>query len=355
MENQLNENNLQLAFNFNPSSGSLTKNRIIGEILIEESNKRIAIQESSDKIAIDLGYSIDGDTEDMEFTINLEKLLIKTVCQRWELVECAIKENEIVIVRDEPSFKTCLWLNKSNIGKTLNYKIISQNTSISSWMLDIIARKLNKFNIQDIASLEENIKNINTSISTLNDQVTELQNNSGSGGGTIPEIDNTGYSILRHKNLIWRAKTTDYGSYEGWYGLYSDVKITRYSDGTAILTAGLEIYRNQLAEAEIGASIIACIGCPIKFGKIHSLYFSDKIEPYDNIIDFKMSVTIVEDVENVATNDPKYGGFDIKIKNLANYTLSNINDFARPLGSKYYMNILFDLPESYITNYDYIL
>ena len=352
MENQLNEENLQLAFNFNPSNGNLTKNRIIGEILIEEANKRIAIQESSDKIAIDLGYSIDGDIEDMEFTINLEKLLVKTVCQRWELVECIIKENEVVIVCDEPSFKTCLWLNKSSIGKTLNYKIISQNTSLSSWMLDIIARKLNKFNVQDLVSLEENIENINTSITTLNDQVTELQNNSGSGGEVIPEIDINGYSILRQKKLTWRPRTTDYGGLDSWSCIYRNVDVTRYSDGRGKLIATCQIYNsNSSSLIEPHDYIDAYIGSPVKLTKIHSFELLD-IKGFRRIGALQKLVAELVDAPNPDANDPHYGAINLDIRNILNRPLHPHNGGN---GCIYEISILFDFPESSITDYDYIL
>ncbi len=353
MENQLNEENLQLAFNFNPSDGSLTKNRIIGEILIEETNKRIAIQDSSDKIAIDLGYSIDGDTEDMEFTINLEKLLIKTVYQRWELVECAIKENEVVIVRDEASFKTCLWLNKSSIGKTLNYKIISQNSSISSWMFDVIARKLNKFNIQDIVSLKEDVSSINTSITTLNDQVTELQNNSGSaGGGAIPEIDSNGYSILRQKKFTWRPRTTDYGASGDWKAIYTDVDVTRYSDGRGKLIATCRIYNSDTSFWLLpGDRVTAFIGSPVKLTKIYAFDFLDTKGPA-RIGGWVNMNAELENINNPEANDLNYGALNIDIHNVVNKKLTLSNGNA---GLLYHMRILFDFPESSITDYDYIL
>lgn len=363
MENKLNEKNLQLAFNFNASNGILTNNRITGEILLEETNQRIAIQESSEKIAVDLGYSIDGDIDNMLFTLDSERLSIKIFSQRWDLVETEINENEAVIITDEPSFKTCLWLNKKGIGKILNFQIISQNTSISSWMFDIIAKKVNGLNLDDITDLEEsvttlneNIEIVNTSLTTLNNDITELKSSAESSGGEIPEVDINGYSILRQKKLEWRPKTSDYGSFDSWYGLYSDVDIIRYSNGTTRLTGKLQLYNTDNRSVEKGKTILACVGCPVKLGKIYSIDFVDRHTANSGrtLVDLKMAVFLIEDVENAELNDPNYGGFDIMIRNLAPYIIGT-SQYDKFFSNPFYINILFDLPESYITNYDYIL
>lgn len=343
MDNQLNEKNLQLAFNFNPSDGALTKNRITGEILIEENSKRIAIQESSDKVAIDLGYSIDGDTEDMEFTLNLEKLLIKRVYQKWDLVEVSIKENEVIIVNDEPSLKTCLWLNKNSIGKTLNYKIISQNTSISSWMFDIIARKLNKFDVDDIVSLKESVSSINTSLTTLNDEVTELQNNSGSSGGEVPDVDENGYSIMRQKVMECKPKII-----EQWI---EDIEVTRFSDGRAIVRCTIPIYNPVPICIQPGGCYHFWTYSPVKIRKIYSWSYNEFVPEGNNI-----SRYINKYIFNIAfrpyhdefADDPDYGALMISYRNVSDIPQT-------PDMEKIRFNIECEIQDDDITDFDYYL
>lgn len=160
---QLNESNLQNSFLFNGTDGTDGYKDIVGTVKIDLNEPYCVNPLDSDFIVIDLGYTIDGQKADWNFVINNKGLNIQTVATRNDISGVVMADNDILIVTDDSYFRTVVMLKwrAELLGQVLEYTIKSYNTSLSSFMMDVIAVKLNKYNPE---AVEERFTNAETKI-----------------------------------------------------------------------------------------------------------------------------------------------------------------------------------------------
>lgn len=204
--NKLNEKNLQACFQYNGTTGEDVFENITGNIIIDVDSPRVRQQVNSDKICIDLGYSVDGDPrKDWKFALDSNVLIIQTVAFRSDLSSITLATNECAVVTNDPNFRTCLWLNYESNGKTLTYHFLSQNTSISSWMFDEVATKLNAYDPTAldvrITDAENRITGAEGRLDTAETNITELQGKVSTNENKIKDLEDKTAGFARSADL----------------------------------------------------------------------------------------------------------------------------------------------------------
>lgn len=196
---KLNENNLQNSFLFNGTEGTEGYQNIVGTVIIDLDAPYCVNPLDSDFIVIDLGYTIDGQKADWNFVINNKGLNIQTVATRNDLSSVVMADNDILIITDDSYFRTVVMLKwrAELLGQTLEYTIKSYNTSLSSFMMDVIAVKLNKYNPEEVeerfTNAEDRITTNETDIAGLKDEDTainqKIEDNKTETDNKINDID----------------------------------------------------------------------------------------------------------------------------------------------------------------------
>lgn len=140
----LNENNLQAPFQYKISENSFKLEKINNSLQLSEDNSQIKVFEGEKLFCVDIGYSINGALEEMEFVLDGVRvypvLLDEINCIR-ELQE--IEENKIYLIKNDINFKSIIFLSITHLNKKFEYSITAYNTTLSSWMFDYIAKKIN--------------------------------------------------------------------------------------------------------------------------------------------------------------------------------------------------------------------
>lgn len=155
----LNENNIMSCFLLNPNTGRYSPVRREGIIKLDYENERLKINTESEKIALDLGYTIDCDIKDIVFKIDNKTINIKKVEHKEAITKYNILENECVIISNDNNFKTIVWLNGNNIGKTFYYNLLTLNSTLSSYDINYIAKKINNLDVEYLNKSMEKISN----------------------------------------------------------------------------------------------------------------------------------------------------------------------------------------------------
>ena len=200
---KLNENNLQNAFLYNGTDGAEQYEDIKGTVVIDINQPYCVNPLDSDFIVIDLGYTIDGKKEDWNFIIDNSGMNINTVSTRQDLSGLIMQDNDIVVVTDDSYFRTVVMIKyrAEVLGKTLEYFFKSYNTSLSSFMMDVIAIKLNKYNPEEVekrfTDAENRITTNETNITELQNKDTELEAKITTNETNITEIQNKTAGLTR--------------------------------------------------------------------------------------------------------------------------------------------------------------
>ena len=200
---KLNENNLQNAFLYNGTDGAEQYEDIKGTVVIDINQPYCVNPLDSDFIVIDLGYTIDGKKEDWNFIIDNSGMNINTVSTRQDLSGLVMQDNDIVVVTDDSYFRTVVMIKyrAEVLGKTLEYSFKSYNTSLSSFMMDVIAIKLNKYNPEEVekrfTDAENRITTNETNITELQNKDTELEAKITTNETNITELQNKTAGLTR--------------------------------------------------------------------------------------------------------------------------------------------------------------
>ncbi|MEI0530588.1 phage tail protein [Brachyspira pilosicoli] len=140
----LNENNLQAPFQYKISENSFNLEKINNSLQLSKDNSQIKVFEGEKLFCVDIGYGINGALEEMEFILDGVRvypvLLDEINCIR-ELEE--VEENKIYLIKNDINFKSIIFLSINHLNKKFEYSITAYNTTLSSWMFDYIAKKIN--------------------------------------------------------------------------------------------------------------------------------------------------------------------------------------------------------------------
>lgn len=139
---KLNENNIQAPFQYKPAENEFILNEISEDILLDSENVRVKNIEGQKLFCVDLGYSVDGEINDMYFAIDRVKIYPSMLNSVSELRTTQVKDNAIYFI-DDTNFKSIAFLTKANFNKTLSFTIFTYASVFSSYMLDEIAKKIN--------------------------------------------------------------------------------------------------------------------------------------------------------------------------------------------------------------------
>lgn len=143
----LNEKNIQAPFQYLIGEDSFELLEYTDEFILTEDNPRLKYREDQKYFIVDLGASIDGDINNTNILIDNTKIYPIRVGAIEELKDAIINENNFAVVANDNNFKSVIILPKSNINKRLKYTIYTYATSLSSYMFDEAARKLNTLDI----------------------------------------------------------------------------------------------------------------------------------------------------------------------------------------------------------------
>lgn len=143
----LNEKNIQAPFQYLIGEDDFELLEYTDEFILTEDNPRLKYREDQKYFIVDLGASIDGDINETNILIDNTKIYPIRVGAIEELKDAIINENNFAVVANDNNFKSVIILPKININKRLKYTIYTYATSISSYMFDEAARKLNTLDI----------------------------------------------------------------------------------------------------------------------------------------------------------------------------------------------------------------
>ena len=140
----LNENNLQAPFQYKISENSFKLEKINNSLQLSEDNEQIKVFEGERLFCVDIGYGINGALEEMEFILDgvrVYPVLLDDINCIRELEEA--EENKIYLIKNDINFKSIIFLSTIHLNKKFEYSITAYNTTLSSWMFDYIAKKIN--------------------------------------------------------------------------------------------------------------------------------------------------------------------------------------------------------------------
>ena len=140
----LNENNLQAPFQYKISENSFKLEKINNSLQLSEDNEQIKVFEGERLFCVDIGYGINGALEEMEFILDgvrVYPVLLDDINCIRELEEA--EENKIYLIKNDINFKSIIFLSINHLNKKFEYSITAYNTTLSSWMFDYIAKKIN--------------------------------------------------------------------------------------------------------------------------------------------------------------------------------------------------------------------
>ena len=143
----LNEKNIQAPFQYLIGEDDFELLEYSDDFLLTEDNPRLKYREDQKYFIVDLGASIDGDINNTNILIDNTKIYPIRVGVIEELKDAVINENNFAFVANDNNFKSVIILPKSNINKRLKYTIYTYATSLSSYMFNEVARKLNTLDI----------------------------------------------------------------------------------------------------------------------------------------------------------------------------------------------------------------
>lgn len=143
----LNEKNIQAPFQYLIGEDNFELLEYTDDFLLTEDNPRLKYREDQKYFIVDLGASIDGDINNTNILIDNTKIYPIRVGVIEELKDAVINENNFAFVANDNNFKSVIILPKSNINKRLKYTIYTYATSLSSYMFNEVARKLNTLDI----------------------------------------------------------------------------------------------------------------------------------------------------------------------------------------------------------------
>lgn len=143
----LNEKNIQAPFQYLIGEDDFELLEYTDDFLLTEDNPRLKYREGQKYFIVDLGASIDGDINETNILIDNTKIYPIRVGAIEELRDAIINENNFAVVANDNNFKSVIILPKSNINKRLKYTINTYATSLSNYMFNEIARKLNTLDI----------------------------------------------------------------------------------------------------------------------------------------------------------------------------------------------------------------
>lgn len=144
---KLNENNIQAPFQYLIGEDNFELLEYTDEFILTVDNPRLKYREDQKYFIVDLGASIDGDINETNILIDNTKIYPVRVGAIEELKDAIINENNFGFIANDNNFKSVIILPKSNINKRLKYTIYTYATSLSSYMFDEVARKLNTLDI----------------------------------------------------------------------------------------------------------------------------------------------------------------------------------------------------------------
>lgn len=178
----LNEKNLQAPFLYDGTNSAENLETITSTREINLNSGWCVNPPNSDFIVVDLGYTIDGNKNNWNFVIDNIGLNIQVCATRNDIQNIVMQNNDVLIVTDDSYFRTVVLLKyrADVLGKILEFTIESSNTSLSSWMMDTIANKLNKYNPEETVKRFESVEGRATALegraTTLEGRATALEN-----------------------------------------------------------------------------------------------------------------------------------------------------------------------------------
>ncbi|MEI0495940.1 phage tail protein, partial [Brachyspira intermedia] len=139
----LNENNIQAPFQYKISENTFELLKRNGELELNTDNVQVKVYQSERLFMADIGYSVDGPLEEMEFLIDDIKVYPLILEELEDLQTVELKDNEIYLIKDDLNFKSIIFFPPSDLNKNFKFNITTYSSTISSFMFDEIAKKLN--------------------------------------------------------------------------------------------------------------------------------------------------------------------------------------------------------------------
>ena len=143
----LNENNIQAPFQYKISENTFELLKRNGELELNTDNVQVKVYQGERLFMADIGYSVDGPLEEMEFLIDDIKVYPQLLENLKDLQTVVVKDNEIYLVNNDINFKSIIFFPPSDLNKNFKFNITTYSSTISSFMFDEIAKKLNTLDI----------------------------------------------------------------------------------------------------------------------------------------------------------------------------------------------------------------
>lgn len=143
----LNENNIQAPFQYKISENTFELLKRNGELELNTDNVQVKVFEGQRLFCADIGYTVDGPLEEMEFLIDDIKVYPVLLEELEDLKNAEVKDNEIYLIEEDINFKSIIFFPLSDFNKNFKFNITTYSSTFSSFMFDEIAKKFNSFDI----------------------------------------------------------------------------------------------------------------------------------------------------------------------------------------------------------------
>lgn len=175
---KLNESNLQRGFLYSNVDNAYSYKSVESTISLSGDNCKLV----GSALAVDLGYTLDGVSSNWIVSIDNTTCKLITLSSINDLPE-ELEEDSYYFVDDDPYLSSIIFVNSKYRTSSLYFKIQSLNTTLSSWMLDDIAKKVNNFDVAEYSALKESVskeieerKAADTNLATIiNQKITEAE------------------------------------------------------------------------------------------------------------------------------------------------------------------------------------
>lgn len=113
----LNENNIQAPFQYKISENTFELLKRNGELELNTDNVQVKVFEGQRLFCADIGYTVDGPLEEMEFLIDDIKVYPVLLEELEDLKNAEVKDNEIYLIEEDINFKSIIFFPLSDFNK----------------------------------------------------------------------------------------------------------------------------------------------------------------------------------------------------------------------------------------------
>ncbi|OEJ15766.1 phage tail protein [Brachyspira hampsonii] len=281
---KLNENNIQAPFQYRIRDKTFELKTVSGGFSLNADNVQVKIFSGERLFCADIGYTVDGAVEEMEFLIDSIKVYPQVLETLEDLNTVQIKDNEVYLIRNELDFKSIVFFPPIDLNKKFDFTVTTYSSTFSSFMFDDIAKKLNGLDIN------YPIKNYYESVDY---KINDIIKNNGYLYRVFKDFtsDSTDYYLKTNCDLLTPFKKLELNN------IYKSNELVEYNDNFLIVQKDFRYESKDGVLTNLNGLLKPLQDIIIWFDEISRIY-KNQIIIRDNIL-----YKVLEDIENPVWNN----------------------------------------------------